>query len=126
MKAETLEKALVEWRWQIYTDKASENVTSISFEGEKLGDEQILFNALAPYVEPDSYIEVDGEDSNRWRWVFNGKTCEEISAEVDYKGFCNAFRAILKHKEILPTLIGIHPVLDAEIAKVSKCNQSKV
>lgn len=47
----------------------------------KLGDEEILLKAIAPYVDEGSYITVKGEDDARWRWHFQRGTLvtEEIS-----------------------------------------------
>jgi hypothetical protein len=38
--------------------------------------------AIAPYVEENSYIEMVGEDGDRWRWVFKNGKCEEKYPEV--------------------------------------------
>lgn len=34
--------------------------------------------------EPGSYIEMRGEDGALWRWVFDGKTCKEITAKITW------------------------------------------
>lgn len=65
------------WRWHIEVDKESGNILDIGFNGEKLGDDFILFNAIAPFVKPGSFIEMHGEDNAMWRWYFNGETCIE-------------------------------------------------
>lgn len=43
-----------------------------------------------------------------------------INLYVNSHGYREVMECLLKEKKILPTLIGIHPVLDAEIAKVLK------
>ena len=116
--AKTLKDALHEWRWEV--EFMAEDIITIYFEGEKLGDDSILFDALAPFVEPGSYIEMSGEDNAIWRWSFDGKTCVEESPYIDWEGDCEIVEALLKEKEILPTLIGIHPGLDKRIAEVLK------
>jgi hypothetical protein len=78
--AETLEDAMKAWGWCIDTDKDG-NVDSIYFDWEKIGEEFQLFKAIAPYVEPESYIAMIGEDSTIWRWYFDGKTCVEQEVE---------------------------------------------
>lgn len=78
----TLAEVLDAWRWEPRQDKDG-NIVGISFVGEKIGDEEILWNTLAPYVRKDSYIEMGGEDGACWRWVFNGTTCTEISPKWD-------------------------------------------
>lgn len=64
------------WRWEIFFDE-DDNVTDISFRGEKLGDDEVLFKAIAPYVRKGSFIQMNGEGTDLWRWVFNGVSCYE-------------------------------------------------
>jgi len=46
----------------------------IFFNGECMGEEADIFEALAPFVKSGSYIEMIGEDGEIWRWAFeNGK-----------------------------------------------------
>lgn len=78
MKANDLAAALDAWRWTAEVDDETGDVTAINFRGEKLGDDHVLWNAIAPFVEPDCYIQMGGEDGSAWRWTFNGKTCEEV------------------------------------------------
>jgi hypothetical protein len=68
--AETLSQALDSWRWSAGISDSGD-IDSIDFCGEKLGDDEILFQAIAPFVEAGSYIEMQGEDGEIWRWVFN-------------------------------------------------------
>ena len=73
MESKTLEDALKEIR---YKPKYNSNgdICNVEFTGQKSGDEKVFFNALAPYVETDSYIAFEGEDGVEWEWVFrNGK-----------------------------------------------------
>jgi len=76
-EAKTLPDALKAWRWEarlgIYGD-----VIGVDFAGEKAGDDDILFNAIAPFVERGSYIEMEGEDRMVWKWKFDGRRCKEI------------------------------------------------
>lgn len=75
-----------EWRWSVFEDPMENgDITSIEFIGEKSGDDLILFEALAPFVEAGSFIEMIGEDGYHWRWFFDGKTCEEQEGTVTYK-----------------------------------------
>ncbi len=69
--------ALSEWRWLPLVDNEG-NIQDIEFTGEKLGDEQILFDALATFVKPGSFIVVAGEDGKVWRWRFDEKCHYEI------------------------------------------------
>lgn len=38
-----------------------------------IDDEMDCLNLIAPFVNKGSFIEMQGEDHNLWRWVFNGK-----------------------------------------------------
>ena len=86
--ARTVDAAFDAWGWGLISrppsdeDPTAGDVTGIHFEAEKMGDEETLFAAVAPYVEPGSYIEMLGEDGDRWRWAFDGRTCKEIHAET--------------------------------------------
>jgi len=60
-------------------------VTGISFEGESQdGSEEAMFQSIAPFVEADSYIEMQGEAGEIWRWVFDGTTCVEKVANLNF------------------------------------------
>lgn len=83
LKAETFQKAMEEWRWDVEVDATGE-VNNIYFRGEKLGDDKILFDAIAPFVEKGSFIEMDGEDGTLWRWNFDGKHCVEKSPQITW------------------------------------------
>lgn len=83
VKCKILEDALPKCRWDIYTDTETGDVSSIEFNGEKFsGDEITILSAIAPFVESGSFIEMQGEEGERWRWIFNGKTCKEIYANI--------------------------------------------
>ena len=58
--------------------------TSLYFIGEKAGDERVLFNALAPFVQPSSFIHFRGEDGECWRWVFDGAKVKCDNAVVSF------------------------------------------
>ncbi len=72
LNSETLGEALEEIRYSpIFNDNG--DIINVEFNGEKYGDEEIFFAALAPFVEKDSYISFEGEDGCKWTWYFNGK-----------------------------------------------------
>lgn len=73
LNAKTLPDALMAWRWKATVSEKTGNIIDLFFIGEKIGDDEVLFNALAPFVERGSYIEMEGEDGNYWKWVFNKK-----------------------------------------------------
>lgn len=75
--AQTFEETMEAIRWKV---ELSDNgdVTSIEFLGEKYGDDSTFFFILAPYVEDGSYIMMEGEDGNKWKWIFENKIVENI------------------------------------------------
>jgi len=74
IKASTFQDVMDAWRYHLTKDARTGDFTSITFKGQKAGDEEVLFQAIAPYVTAGSYIEFRGEDNARWRWVFDGTT----------------------------------------------------
>ena len=80
----TLVGAMAEWRYDITTDIATGDIFGIEFRGEKSGDEEYLFGAIAPFVVPDSYIQFRGEDGAIWRWIFDGQNAHEVNAVVTF------------------------------------------
>ena len=83
--AETLEDALMAWRWPPYMNKSANpkgEIVNLEFDGEKSGDEDILFRAIAPFVESGSFIEMRGEDGCQWRWLFHKGELHEIYPEI--------------------------------------------
>jgi hypothetical protein len=80
-EAKTLSDALNAWRWSVEED-ADGNVVAIQFEGQKLGDDGLLFKAISPFVKKGSYIEMSGDESAIWRWVFDGRKCAEKDGKV--------------------------------------------
>lgn len=69
----SLEQGLDEWGYPVQTDTDG-NIIDIWFDGEKMGDEDFMFKAIAPYVKAGSYLDFHGEDGELWRWEFNGET----------------------------------------------------
>jgi hypothetical protein len=81
-KAQTLFDAMEEWGYEIAPREDTEDVDWIYFIGEKIGDEQYMFEAIAPFVEDGSWIQMSGEDGSIWRWVFRSGKCCDINGEV--------------------------------------------
>ena len=80
-KLNTAIQLMQAFRWEPTIDDNGD-VADINFTGEKLGDDKIFFEAIAPFVESDSYIEMKGEDDEKWRWVFKKGKLYEISPET--------------------------------------------
>ena len=86
-KHNTIEALMGAWRWCVETGntETGDFVERIYFEGEKSGDDMVLFKAIAPFVEPGSYIEMVGEDGYLWRFYFDGKTCVEQEGKTTFE-----------------------------------------
>jgi hypothetical protein len=80
---DSFEQAMDDWRFPVSTDEHG-NITGLIFNGEKIGDEGRMWAIIARYVEPGCYVEMEGEDGYHWRWVFDGETVTEVSAEVKF------------------------------------------
>ena len=83
INSNTLIEALEECRYEAEEDNEG-NIVDISFTGNKLGEDEFIFNAIAPAVEDNSYIEMHGEDGCIWRWVFKGGQCKEVNGKIDW------------------------------------------
>lgn len=62
-------------RYVVQKTKDTYKITD--FCGEKLGDDIDIFEILAPYIHK-GYIEMQGEDGDSWRWIFDGDKVNEI------------------------------------------------
>ena len=79
----TLPAMLAEWGWGCSLNDAGD-ILGIDFESERLGQEDILFAALAPFVTAGSFIQMLSEDGEQWRWVFDGEAMREVRAVVTF------------------------------------------
>ena len=82
--AASIEEMLREWRWVPELNDDGD-IIALEFEGEKLGDDLVFWQAIAPAVADGSYLEMVGEDGCIWRWWFDGETCDEQSAKVSFE-----------------------------------------
>ena len=80
-ESKDLTNAMKAWRWAIDFSEAGD-VNSIIFCGEKYGDDNLLFDAIAPFVTSGSFIEMQGEDGARWRWLFENNACREQDGKI--------------------------------------------
>ena len=71
--AHTIREALKCWNYKAYFDFDG-NLVSLDFIGEKLGDEVILFETIATYVQEGSFLQFEGEDNARWAYYFTGNS----------------------------------------------------
>ena len=63
-------------RWELEED-GSGNCIGINFTENRLGDDEDILRAIAPYVESGSYIKMLGEDGKTWTWIFRNKELQE-------------------------------------------------
>jgi hypothetical protein len=61
---------LHEWNYEAKIDITTGDIVDIHTQAEKLGDEEKLWEQIAPWVMDGSYIQCHGEDSSQWRWVW--------------------------------------------------------
>lgn len=85
LKKGDLATALDEWRYECEDVNKDElevlgdalkdyaDVKLAYFTGEKLGQDEELWCALAPFVRKGGTMEFRGEDDARWRYVFDGE-----------------------------------------------------
>jgi len=81
---ENLQEAFSAWRYSSNFDLEG-NLTLEYFEGEKLGDDEILFNTIAPFIrdnDPKPMISCVGEEHERWRYIFDNGTITEQTAKI--------------------------------------------
>mgnify|MGYP005608626271 CR=1 FL=1 len=80
LDAKTFEDAMDEARWSVEINPLNGDIDDICFNGEKYGgDETIILSSIAQYVENGSYIIMQGEEGERWKWKFVNGEIEEIS-----------------------------------------------
>ena len=72
-------EALEAWSFDAFVNDCGDCVIEC-FNGEKLGqEEEVLYTAIAPYVESGGYIESRGEDGDRWNHYFKDGEVEQRS-----------------------------------------------
>jgi hypothetical protein len=79
LNAKTFQDAMDEARWSVEISPLDGDVCEIWFNGEKYGgDETIILGSIAPYVEDGSYIIMQGENGERWKWKFIEGVIKEV------------------------------------------------
>lgn len=79
----TLADALEDYSWCPKMD-GDYNIVDIDFHGEKMGAEERMFEAIAPFVQDGSYIEMTGDEGAHWRWVFTDGKMKEVNAVLPW------------------------------------------
>lgn len=80
----TLPEMLLAWRYSADVDDYG-NIICLWFRGQPLGDDALLFQALAPFVDAGSYLTFEGEDGACWRWVFDGQCAFERQGKLVFE-----------------------------------------
>ena len=79
----TLVKALASWRYEA-EERADGSVELQYFADEKLGDDETLYEAIAPFVADGGRIDCRGEDDCLWRYCFRNGAVEMLSGRTEY------------------------------------------
>lgn len=80
-KWKTVFHAMKAWRFPCAVNEEG-NISQIAFIGEKYGQEKLMFEAIAPFVEAGSYLHFRGEDGAQWKYEFDGKVMVEKFAKI--------------------------------------------
>jgi len=80
----SFEEAMECWRYPVKIDDNGD-IVDIEFDGEKLGEEGLMFEAIAPYVVAGSYLQYQGDDGSIWRFVFDGKKMVDKAATISFE-----------------------------------------
>ena len=83
LETNNLYGALREWRYDFVENQS--NVEFNYFLGEKWGDDEYLWQALAPAIDSGSVIEYCGEDGHRWRYLFEDNGVKEQNAVITWE-----------------------------------------
>ncbi|MCA9304908.1 MAG: hypothetical protein R3B46_02095 [Phycisphaerales bacterium] len=79
----SLDDALAALGWEI-TFSPTGDVNTIDFVGEKYRADEDPLLAIASFVEDGSYIEMQGEGGEMWRWAFRNGRLYELEAEITW------------------------------------------
>lgn len=93
ISSDTLDEALRHWHWMPLYDEPDEmpaedptqfDIIELEYTGCKLGDEDHLFAALAPFADEGSFVSVIGEDGKIWRWITREGKCYRQEGRLVY------------------------------------------
>ncbi len=83
--AEQLVDTFHDWSWRLDLDDRTGDGCDLQFEGEKSVRDEELFRAVAPFVEAGSFIAMQGQDDERWRWYFDGEELITQDGDTHYE-----------------------------------------
>lgn len=82
-KSHDFEEVMYDLRYNVVFYEGDEIYKIDYFSGEKFGDEYEIFPMLAPYIN-NGYIQMLGDDGNRWRWVFKDGKFDEKQPTISW------------------------------------------
>ena len=82
-KQTDLVEAFEGWLYEA-VEEENGNITIECFNGEKLGDDEILWKAIAPFIKKGGEVKYRGEDGFQWKYVFDGKTYKELHRSSEW------------------------------------------
>ena len=77
--------AFTTWRFEPHTCNEDGDIALGYWNGEKLGDESILFETIAPFVKEGGTIEAQGEEGEKWRFLFTNGQMKTQQAVISWK-----------------------------------------
>lgn len=78
-----LKSALREFRYSF--EDENDDLLFDCFLGSKWGDDEFLWEALAPAVDNGCTIEYHGEDGHKWRFLFKDGKAKEQNAVITWE-----------------------------------------
>ena len=85
-RAATLEEAVAAWGWELICDETGDVSDIRGPDCGKLCDESRLFEAIAPFVDDGSYIQIQRDDDlSIWRWVFAAGSCRFLRGRLVFE-----------------------------------------
>lgn len=82
----SLEEALLEWGWKTQLD-ADGNIIGLVTQSINQGDDDILFEAITPWVETGSEIQIINEKGGYFAYRFDDGKMKIVSLAYDESGF---------------------------------------
>lgn len=86
----SLEEAFDAWRYSTEMDQHDGYLRVTYFQGEKWGNDEILWTAVAPFVARGCYAVMTGEDGEIWRYLFEKGVMREQYGKVIFKDVENS------------------------------------
>ena len=79
----SLAALLSDYYWIVENDENG-NIIDIYLDDDRIGDDDEMFDAIAPFVQAGSYIALEGEDGFIWCFYFDGTHCTSHNAVITF------------------------------------------